>query len=508
MSAAAPAVSAPLASAPLASAPLASAPLLVSETAPAAPRWILAVLIALYTALTLLLIARVPLGQTPDEFAHFQYVEYIAVRGKLPVFEPLGAPNPGYEFHQPPLYYALCAPLWNATGAGVQNYGCRLVSLLCGAATLWFLWHAAAALFPRERELPILATGFAALWPLHGSVGASSGNDALAGLICAAVFWQVARGATRPWTLRDSLCCGVLVGLGLLTKTTCLVMGVVAAGAAWSFAKSAHDASSRMNENSAMNGGSATHDEGKTTKLRPDSQHPASPAQRAPVLHPASVAGAALLVGGWWLARNQHLYGDPLAQAIFNQAFRFKPQTGLGSPGLADFLAGGVSVLTYFQALLISVFGTAWGIFGGPENARRFWNPFTGVLKREAMPALLPMLICALATLGALWGVTRATLRRRAAGTHIEPASRRSALIWWSVGLTLVLLAWARFSVEYFAAAQARYFHPALLPLALGFALGWKRLLGGRALWVGAACFGATLLGLTLWNVFVWRTLV
>src|SRR5215211_4748595 len=122
---------------------------------PAAPTpgWILPVLMAVYVVLTLLLIVRVPLNAAPDEFAHIKYVEHVAVTGKLPVFEAHGPPNPGYEFHQPPLYYALCAPLWRATPEGMQGTMCRLVSLICGAATLVLLWHAVVALFPENRAL-------------------------------------------------------------------------------------------------------------------------------------------------------------------------------------------------------------------------------------------------------------------------------------------------------------------------------------------------------------------
>ena len=89
------------------------APPAAATTVAQAPRWVLPSLVALYAALTLLLIARVPLGtaNVPDEWAHFEYVEHLATRGTLPVFRPQGAPHPGYEFHQPPLYYALCAPL-------------------------------------------------------------------------------------------------------------------------------------------------------------------------------------------------------------------------------------------------------------------------------------------------------------------------------------------------------------------------------------------------------------
>ena len=426
-------------------------------------------LVGLYCVLTLLLIARVPIGAAPDEGPHLDYVEYLATRRALPVFQAAKAPDYGYEFHQPPLYYALCAPLWKATGTTVRPYLCRLVSLLCGALTLVLLWHSVVALFPHNRGLALVATSFAALWPLHQAVGASASNDALAGLICAAIFFIIARAATqdRGWQMRDVALLGVLIGLGLLTKTTCLVVGMVAVGAAWHVA--------RLTSNSASDKGAAF---------------------RAA----AVVTGVALLIGGWWLVRNQILYGDPLALGIFNAAF------AQSSPGPAVFFAGGVSVLTYLRALLLILFCTAWGIFGGPNTAITVLNPF-GVRgpSPAVLPALGPMLICAVATVAAVWGLWRWTKAWRS----LPPASR-VALAWWVIGFCLVALAWIQFNTRYFQ-AQARYFHPALLPMALAAALGWWHVFPVErrsARWLGVALLGATLLGLTLWNVFGWRTLV
>ena len=67
-----------------------------------------------FLALGAALIARVPLDKSPDESAHWQYIEYIAANHALPIFDgkTMFPPNPGYEFHQPPLYYALAAPGW------------------------------------------------------------------------------------------------------------------------------------------------------------------------------------------------------------------------------------------------------------------------------------------------------------------------------------------------------------------------------------------------------------
>ena len=154
--------------------------------------------VLLYVVLTAALLVRVRWAAAPDEAAHVSYVEFIASRGELPVFNPISQhDNPGgYEFHQPPLYYAISAMGWRALPAGFQNYWCRLVSLICGALTVWLVGLACRRVL--QPNVATLATAFCALWPLHQAAGASSGNDAMAGLICAALLWSMTRLIDRP----------------------------------------------------------------------------------------------------------------------------------------------------------------------------------------------------------------------------------------------------------------------------------------------------------------------
>src|SRR4051794_38178223 len=56
-----------------------------------------------------------PPFQAPDEYSHYSYVKFLHTFGQLPV-----QANPAFgpeqlEFHQPPLYYALVAPLFPST---------------------------------------------------------------------------------------------------------------------------------------------------------------------------------------------------------------------------------------------------------------------------------------------------------------------------------------------------------------------------------------------------------
>jgi 4-amino-4-deoxy-L-arabinose transferase-like glycosyltransferase len=431
-----------------------------------APRWVLLALLFIYCALTLLLIVRVPLGAAPDETNHIYYVEHLASVRALPVFKPEGGnANPGYEFHQPPLYYTLCAVLWSQTGAGVQNYLCRIVSLVFGTATLILLWHAMRAALPGQPNLTILATGVAALLPLHQAIGAAASNDAAAGFFCALIFLLIARGTAEKWTTATSIWMGLAIGLGILSKMSCLSVGIVGLGAACHIAWR-------------------------------QSEPPARWKHVLPTF--AIVATVSILVCGWWLVRNTSLYGDPLAMKVFEEAF------GNSSSRTAAFLERGTPLTTYIRALLLAMFCTTWGLFGGVNTALGILNPFSsrGPLP-EAIPALLPMAVLALTTVAVIAGLIRWTKE------NDTPPAQRAVWLWWLLGTLVVWLAWLSFNLSYFQ-GQARYVHPSLVPLVGAWAIGWYTIAfaSPKRGWVLSGLFALLLIGLTLWNGLGWQTLV
>jgi hypothetical protein len=389
----------------------------------------------------------------------------------------------------------VCAPLIALVPPDAQFYVTRLVSLLCGVLALVLLWRSIRALWPHDPLLAALATGFAALWPFHQSVGAMTNNDAMAGLAAAAVFHHIAQIGVRGWRGRDAAILGLLAGLGILSKSTSLVLGITALGAAWHFSGIRPSCLSDQQRGLDVVG---KHTSPSESAARSGSF---SPRVRAALL----LIVVALLVCGPWMVRNQVLYGDFLALGAISQRFE-----NIGSR-TSVFFASGVTLDTYLRAVVLILFCTAWGFFGGPNTAITMLNPFgwRGPVQLFAMGSFvvsataLAMLVCVVATALALVGVMRA-LR----SWPELPESRRAVLVWWGIGALLIFAAWARFNFIWFQ-AQARYLHPALLPLALAFGGGWLQIPGrGRALRIGAVVMGLTMLGLTLWNIFGWRTLV
>lgn len=424
--------------------------------------WPLFAILAVYLALAIGLVARVPLNAAPDEAAHWTYISAIATTHCLPVFHGEVPPAPGYEFHQPPLYYALCAPAWALTGPGVQNYLCRAINVLLGGATVAVIWFSVQLLLPGRRDLAILAAGLAALWPVHLNVAIASGNDTLAGLFSATLFYLMARGSLRGWRSADLVLAGLVMALGLWTKTTTVVLWAAALGCVLEATR------------------------------------------RRSALRPAlTCLGVAMLLGLPLFARNQFLYGDPLGLKEFQRA------ATAGTPGFPQFSQAGIPLSDYFRGIFVVTLVNAWGVFGGPDSAAKAVGPLSA--NGPHIPGLFPPFLVLSLTLAAV--LAALGVMRELSTEHQVPKERHSLLRtvsrWWTVGLVLIVLAWLQFSYNHFSGAQVRYLHAALLPVCVGFAVGWTRLWGRGAVRVAATLVvAALLLSSVIVNILIWRTVV
>jgi hypothetical protein len=210
----------------------------------------LIIVIVAFTGLATLYSAVVPLGEGPDEPGHAGYVFFVAREGRLPVqrADPAASDVPG-EGHQPPLAYALAAPLvawlppeerrldlpgnprftwsggtepnaaahgsrelWPWRGAVLGWHLARLASVACGAATVVFTYLAARALSdqrPKTKDqtdlplvlgpsslVPLVAAALVAFNPQFLFTSALVTNDALLAALSAAMLWLVVRRAT------------------------------------------------------------------------------------------------------------------------------------------------------------------------------------------------------------------------------------------------------------------------------------------------------------------------
>jgi Protein of unknown function (DUF2723) len=208
---------------------------------------LLIIIVVGFTALALLYSFVVPLGEGPDEPGHASYVFFVARTLRLPDQRRNEVPGEG---HQPPLAYALAAPLvawlpieqrqfdlpgnprftWsggnelNAVAHGSREYWrwqgfvlawhlARLVSVLLGAATVVFTYLTAKAfdcrlqiadcrlgagqstIYNLQSTIPLLAAALVAFNPQFVFASALITNDALLTALSAAMLWLVVRNA-------------------------------------------------------------------------------------------------------------------------------------------------------------------------------------------------------------------------------------------------------------------------------------------------------------------------
>lgn len=390
--------------------------------------------------------ARLDGGQAnPDEHGHMAYIKELA-RGRLPVFR---AGGQDYEAHQPPLYYLLCEPVYLAArgeGDAKAAGAVRWVSTLLGLALIWVAFFAVADLFPEDPRLAVLAAGFIALLPMNVSLESSVTNDSLTNLVAALGVWQMVRIAKgicrRP---HSAAILGVVLGLGIWTKTSTLVLFPTVIAFYWLLAR------------------------GGTISMK-------TAAWRA-----ALACGLGLLIGLPWFIRNTLLYGDPLARHIFVSAFQNTAKTSMM---LAESHAVGLSSASYVVGVAQWTFASFWGIF---DSMTWFWGRdpqyygnlgfFQGRLPAITIgqpPGVYTLL--SVACVLSLIGLLRYFRQTEAKAEQAAGVGEKAVLGAFAVLIVMTLLAFIGFNLTFFQ-AQGRYLYTALVPIAFFFVLGLRSLL-------------------------------
>ncbi len=411
----------------------------------------LRVILVLYVGLALGYNAVVPLGEAPDEVSHYGYVRHVALRATLPA--PQGAAFG--EVFQPPLYYALVAPLtawqpdedipvvangdfeldhptrrvrvliqppaarWPWRGEALAWHIARLPSALFGVITVVATYWLARAVMPREPWTAVLAAAFVAFLPQFTFQGGTVTNDTLTVTLAATTLLAAAVAVRRTWHRRAGPAAwwsaGLLGGLSIWAKTSNWLLAATV-GLAWAL----------------------------TWPLS---------GRRARLAAVALPWGALALP---WFAMNWWRSGDPMGWNLLDRVTdeRVGPLTW---PIVREVTAGLVR--------------TFWAGFGGAAHI--------------SLPAGLNLLLGSsvlLAVGGLVWRLRRANSRER------------TLLGWLLAHVVLVLLGWVQWTRTVLGTGQGRLIFPALPALALLFAAGWAevgRLLGRRPSHVALAGVGA-----------------
>jgi hypothetical protein len=301
-----------------------------------------------------------PVFESPDEALNYENIRFFVEERSLPVLES----DVVSKAHHPPLYYVLGAlatfwvpdenfdaivarenPFW-AYGLepGVDNKSLylhdpdlegfrdvalgvlliRWLSLLMGGGTILCVYGTARELFPVRLPLAVGSAALVAFNPMFLFINASVHDDPLANLVAAGLLYATARLLVRGATARRAAAVGLLVGLAILTKLTCLLVVPIV---------------------------------GLALLYRLWIDHSG---WRQFVQIGAIVALVALLVGGWWLVRNQVLYGDPTGMSRQMEAWEDE------RPGGPD-IAAAVCEMGFLH-------DSAWGAFGYGQIPMPGWT--------------------------------------------------------------------------------------------------------------------------------------
>jgi hypothetical protein len=410
----------------------------------------LAAIVVAYLALGTLYAVRTPPWQVPDEPAHYNYVRYLVEERRLPVLQqgdydqayleaiveakfeptyPIDAIR--YEFHQPPLYYLLQAPVYALSGGALLPL--RLTSVLLGAGVVVVAYLVVRKVYPERAGVALGTAAFVAFIPQHIAMNAGVQNDPLAELILGLVLLRLVSWlrAGTAWSLRQHAVTGVIIGLGLLTKLSAYVavpVAVVAVALKFWHTRRRRDA-----------------DEGHR---QVESSHRGLDLQAAlPVL--GALLLPALLIGLPWFVRNAVVYG------------------GLDVAGLGRHAAVVQGQLT--TARWIELYG--WrqlpGVFSR-TTFRSFWGQFGWMAVPMEWRVYLGLrVLSVLAVVGLVFRAVD-TFERPAAGAGGR-FSPMLILLLSSGLLTLGSYLWYNLS---FYQAQGRYLYPALIPIGLAWTLG------------------------------------
>ncbi len=459
-----------------------------------------------------------PVLESLDEIHHYAFIQYVADGNGLPVQRPGVETSYEQEGSQPPLYYLLGAGLtawidtndfeallvrnpharigigltrdnqnmlihseaeawpWRGTTLAVRLV--RWLSLLLATGTLWGVYRLGLLLLPQRPAVALGAMAFTAFNPMFIYLSASVNNDNLVTLLATWTLVQLVTILYQGWSLPRLALLGASLGAASLAKVSGLAL--------WPLAILALALETLKGY------------EGLNWR-----QWPLGVLLRRWLRASAIVLGVAVLIGGWWYARNISLYGELTGVQTMLDIFGRREQAFTLRGIWEELLGFRISYWGLFGAVNIVIQPpfSAWvleailwiGLLGAIYLlASGRWAALSGVRDEHRRPFLLSLALLA------IWIVVLHISLLR--WTLMTPASQ-GRLIFPSIAAISLLWAWG--SCAWPPAPRRPYalWGGCLVPLILAIAVPWTTLqpayappprLAPSEIPVSARPFGAT----------------
>ncbi|MFN8498418.1 MAG: glycosyltransferase family 39 protein [Anaerolineae bacterium] len=457
--------------------------------------------VVLFVGLALVYSLVTPVFEGFDEVWHYAFVQHVASGQGLPRQPAEQYPHlAAQEASQPPLYYLLGAALtfWTPTddfalylrqnpqfrplptpyqdnqnyivhpsaetfpytGTALAVHLTRLLSVVLGAGTVLCAYWLGRRLYPKRRSVAIGAMLLTAFTPAFIFSSALANNDILVTFLCSLALALLLDAVAQPASRGRAIVLGVVLGCAALAKLSGLLL--------WPFAAAVLLLCPVVRDPAALetrerNETQTNETERSETQRRRDAKEERADVSSSfaslrlcvsylfsgegglntVVGQMAVVFGVALLVSGWWFARNWLLYGD-VTGLNMHMALMGRRPDGFG---LRD-------ILGEAQGLRWSY----WAMFGW------FNIPMPTALYRAFDIATLA------AVVGLVVYIARALRRRRPA--------RLWPLAYLGAWLVLVAAGVVRWSLTT-PGSQGRLLYPAVTAIATLLVVGWLALVPG-----------------------------
>lgn len=158
-----------------------------------------------------------------DARFHIEYIDYIIDNGSLPLA------TEGWEMYQPPLFYFIAAVLFNFSSLFFSlddaSLFIKIIPFLCGIGQIYLTYLSSRLIFPDNIHKQTLAVAISAFIPMNIYISHYISNESLSAFFMSLSLYYSLKILKEGFKGNfQAVCLGTILGLGLLTKFTIILI--------------------------------------------------------------------------------------------------------------------------------------------------------------------------------------------------------------------------------------------------------------------------------------------